>query len=44
VPVEPLNDRPQPEVEDATAENATPVPEESGFWNTGGARDFDWGD
>jgi hypothetical protein len=34
----------QPEVEDATAENATPVPEESGFWNSGGARDFDWGD
>src|SRR5947209_3215973 len=31
-------------VEDATAENATPVAEESGFWNTGGARDFDWGD
>jgi hypothetical protein len=35
---------PQPEVEDATAENAAPVAEESGFWNTGGARDFDWGD
>ena len=33
----------QLEVEDATAENAAP-PEESGFWNTGGARDFDWGD
>jgi len=32
------------DVEDATAENATPVPEESGFWNTSGARDFDWGD
>ena len=32
------------EVEDATAENAAPVPEESGFWNSGGARDFDWGD
>jgi hypothetical protein len=34
---------PQPEVEDATAENGA-VAEESGFWNTGGARDFDWGD
>ena len=34
----------QPGVEDATAENTAPVPEESGFWNTGGARDFDWGD
>jgi len=32
------------DVEDATAENAAPVTEESGFWNTGGARDFDWGD
>ena len=32
------------DVEDATAENSAPVPEESGFWNTGGARDFDWGD
>jgi hypothetical protein len=32
------------EVEDATAENAAPVAEESGFWSTGGARDFDWGD
>ena len=32
------------EVEDATVENAASVPEESGFWNTGGARDFDWGD
>ena len=32
------------EVEDATVENAAPVAEESGFWNTGGARDFDWGD
>jgi hypothetical protein len=33
------------EVEDATAENATPEAEETtGFWNTGGARDFDWGD
>ena len=35
---------PQVEVEDATAENTAPVSEESGFWNTGGARDFDWGD
>jgi len=35
----------QPEVEDATAENAVPeVEETTGFWNTGGARDFDWGD
>jgi hypothetical protein len=34
-----------PEVEDATAENAAPeVEETTGFWNTGGARDFDWGD
>jgi hypothetical protein len=33
------------EAEDATVENtAAPVSEESGFWNTGGARDFDWGD
>ena len=32
------------EVEAATVENAAPVSEESGFWNTGGARDFDWGD
>jgi len=35
----------QPELEDATAENAAPeVEETTGFWNTGGARDFDWGD
>ena len=40
-----LDEPPQElEVEDATAENAAPVPEESGFWNSGGARDFDWGD
>jgi hypothetical protein len=32
------------EAEAATVENAAPVAEESGFWNTGGARDFDWGD
>jgi len=33
------------DVEDATAENAAPeVEETTGFWNTGGARDFDWGD
>ena len=33
------------EVEDATAENAAPdVEETTGFWNVGGARDFDWGD
>jgi len=31
------------EAEDA-AESAAPVAEESGFWNTGGVRDFDWGD
>ncbi len=43
-PAEASNGRAQPEVEDATAENATPVAEESGFWNAGGARDFDWGD
>jgi hypothetical protein len=33
--------------EDATSENAASAAEpaeESGFWNTGGARDFDWGD
>ena|SRR5947209_1862219 len=36
---------PEPEVEDATAESAVPeVEETTGFWNTGGARDFDWGD
>lgn len=35
----------QPEADDATAENAVPeVEETTGFWNTGGARDFDWGD
>ena len=34
----------QPELEDATVENGVPVAEESGFWNAGGARDFDWGD
>lgn len=34
---------PQPEVGDETAEDV-PVAEDSGFWNTGGARDFDWGD
>ncbi len=31
-------------VEEATAENVAPVAEESGFWNNGGAREFDWGD
>jgi hypothetical protein len=35
---------PQPEVEYATAEDDSGVAEDSGFWNTGGARDFDWGD
>ena len=34
----------QAQVEDATAENAAPEVEESGFWNNSGARDFDWGD
>ena len=35
----------QPDVEDASAESAVPeVEETTGFWNTGGARDFDWGD
>ena len=35
----------QPEFEDATVENAAPeVEETTGFWNAGGARDFDWGD
>ena len=44
-PAEESSDRrQQPEVEDATVENATPEVEESGFWNAGGARDFDWGD
>ena len=33
-----------PEIEAATVENASPVSEDSGFWNNGGARDFDWGD
>lgn len=28
--------------EDATTEDVSPVEEESGFWNTGGARDFNW--
>ena len=32
-------------VEDAHAEDVIPeVEETTGFWNTGGARDFDWGD
>ena len=31
------------DVDDATVEDV-PVSEDSGFWNTGGARDFDWGD
>jgi hypothetical protein len=38
-------DQPQVEVEDATVENAAPeVEETTGFWNTGGARDFNWDD
>ncbi len=43
-PVEVAGHLAQAEVEDATVEDASPVPEDSGFWNTGGARDFDWGD
>lgn len=41
-----LTDQPQqPVIEDATVENAAPeVEETTGFWNSGGARDFDWGD
>ncbi len=35
----------EPDVEAAPAESAVPeVEETTGFWNTGGARDFDWGD
>jgi hypothetical protein len=30
--------------EAATVENTVSVPEESGFWGNGAARDFDWGD
>ena len=30
--------------EEKTAEKATPVAEESGFWTGAGARDFDWGE
>src|SRR5581483_6067457 len=33
-----------PVVDEPTAENAAPIAEESGFWNNGGAREFDWGD
>jgi len=44
VTAEPTNGAPHSEVEDATAESDSPVAEDSGFWNTGGARDFDWGD
>src|SRR5437660_3353020 len=36
---EPTAATPEVAVEAATAENAAPVSEESGFWNTGGARD-----
>jgi hypothetical protein len=46
-PAEVVNGHPQepePEVEDAAVEDDSPVAEDSGFWNTGGARDFDWGD
>ena len=50
---EPVAEEPQAVVEDATVENATlpvedetaaPVEEDSGFWNTSGAREFDWGE
>ena len=37
--------QPEAEAEAATVENvASEVEETTGFWNTGGARDFDWGD
>jgi hypothetical protein len=42
-PAEAQSEAVLPDVEDATAEEV-PVAEDSGFWNTGGARDFDWGD
>ena len=32
------------EVTAETTETTVPVAEESAFWGTGGARDFDWGD
>ena len=31
-------------VEDASPDDVSPVEEETGFWNTGGARDFNWDD
>jgi hypothetical protein len=39
-------EEPLEEVTAETREAAVPVPaiEESAFWGTGGARDFDWGD
>jgi hypothetical protein len=39
-------DEPEPldEVTAETREVAVPAIEESAFWGTGGARDFDWGD
>jgi hypothetical protein len=33
-----------PADEEQTAESVVPVAEESGFWTTGSAREFDWGD
>lgn len=33
-----------PAEEEQTAETVVPVAEESGFWTTGAAREFDWGD
>jgi len=41
---ETLSEEPPPAIADDASEDAAPMPEESGFWNTGGARDFDWGD
>jgi len=33
-----------PSAEPQTVEAAVPVAEDSGFWGTGGAREFDWGE
>jgi hypothetical protein len=37
-------EQPLDEVTAETREAAVPAIEESAFWGTGGARDFDWGD
>ena len=37
-------EQPVPALEEPTAESVAPVAEESGFWGTGNAREFDWGD